>query len=156
MTANFTLFFVVVFLAATRIGWEWPYIAKLMPVYIAAVPGLLLALLQLYRDMTDWEKRRGGGGGGIEMDEVFTTGLDRGTARRRTLIFFAWFIGGAMAVWLLGIVIALPLLALLYALVEGREKWPVSLLMAAATFLLIWGLFEYLLEMRWPSGALFQ
>ena len=74
---------------------------------------------------------------------------------RRTLVFFAWFIGGAMAIWLLGIVIALPLLALLYALVEGREKWPVSLLMTAATFLLIWGLFEYLLEMRWPAGALF-
>jgi hypothetical protein len=41
-------------------------------------------------------------------------------------------------------------------LVEGRERWTVSLLMAAATFLLIWGLFEYLLEMKWPAGALFD
>ncbi len=156
MTANFTLFFVAVFLLATRLGWEWPYIAKLMPVYVAAIPGLVLALVQLYRDIMGWEKGRREGDGGIEMDEVFKSELDQETERRRTIVFFAWFIGGAAAIWLLGIVVALPLLALLYALVEGRERWPVSLLMAAATFLLIWGLFEYLLEMRWPSGALFQ
>ncbi len=156
MAANFTLFFVAVFLVATWIGWEWPYIAKLMPVYVAAIPGLVLALVQLYRDITGWEKGRREGGGGIEMDEVFKSELDQGTERRRTIVFFAWFIGGAVAIWLLGIVLALPLLGLLYALVEGREKWTVSLLMAAATFLLIWGLFEYLLEMKWPAGALFQ
>jgi len=156
MTANLTLFFIVVFLAATRMGWEWPYIAKLMPVYVAAIPGLLLALVQLYREMTDWEGRRGRKEGGIEMDEVSISRLDRRTEMRRSAAFFAWFIGGAMAIWLLGIVIALPLLALLYTLVEGRERWMVSLLMAAGTFLLIWGLFEYLLEMKWPSGALLQ
>jgi len=156
MTANLTLFFIVVFLAATRVGWEWPYIAKLMPVYVAAVPGLVLALVQLYREVTDWEGRRGKKGGGIEMDQVMMTGLDRRTEIRRTITFFAWFIGGALAIWLLGIVIALPLLILLYTLVEGREKWWVSALMAAATFALIWGLFEYLLEMRWPKGMLWD
>ncbi|HEV8344474.1 MAG TPA: tripartite tricarboxylate transporter TctB family protein [Candidatus Binatia bacterium] len=156
MTANLTLFFVVVFLVATWMGWEWPFIAKMMPVYVAAIPGVLLAVVQLYRDITDWDKRRGKKGGGTEMDEVFMTGLDRRTERQRTIVFFAWFISGALAIWLLGIVIALPLLALLYALVEGRERWTVSLVMAAGTFLLIWGLFEYLLEMRWPPGALFR
>lgn len=156
MTAHFTFFVATVFVVATWVGWEWPYIAKLMPVYVAAIPGLLLALVQLYRDATDWEGRRGEKDGGLDMDEVLTVRLDKRTETRRTWVFFAWLIGGAVAIWLLGIVIALPLLALLYALVEGREKWPVSLLMAAATFLLIWGLFEYLLEMRWPSGALFQ
>ncbi len=154
MRANFTLFFIVVFLAATRLGWEWPYIAKLMPVYVAAVPGLLLALVQLYREMTDWEGRRGRKDGGIEMDEVSVTNLDSRTELRRTVAFFAWFIGGASAIWLLGIVIALPLLVFLYTLVEGRERWTLSLLMAAGTFLLIWGLFEYLLEMRWPKGMI--
>lgn len=156
MTANLTLFFVAVFLVATRMGWEWPFIAKLMPVYVAAIPGLLLALVQLYRDITGWDGRRRKTGGGVEMDEVSMTGLDKRTEKRRTLVFFGWFIAGALAIWLLGIVIALPLLALLYALVEGRERWTVSLVMAAGTFLLIWGLFEYLLEMRWPPGALFR
>ena len=151
--AKLTLFFLIVFLAATALGWEWPYIAKLMPVYVAAIPGLILALVQLYRELTGW-KEKAGGGQGIEMDEVFIEGLDRKTEITRTLTFFGWFVGGAFAIWLLGIVIALPLLMLLYTLIEGKEKWVVSVLMAAGTFAFIWGLFEYLLEMRWPSGAL--
>ena len=156
MTGNLTLFFVVVFLVAVWLGWEWPFIAKLMPVYVAALPGLFLAVVQLYRDLTGWEGRQSNKGGSIDMDEVFMTGLDSRTEQRRTTMFFAWFIGGALAIWLLGIVIALPLLALLYALVEGRERWTVSLLMAGCTFLLIWGLFEYVLEMRWPHGLFFS
>ena len=156
MSVNFTLFFLLFFLAAVVTGWEWPYIAKLMPVYVAAIPGLLLTLVQLYRDGTGWEGRRGGDGGGIEMDEVFMTGLDKRTERRRTLSFFGWFVGAAVAIWLAGIVIALPLLGFLYGMVEGKERWRVSLLMAAGTFAFIWGLFEYLLEMRWPKGMLWD
>ena len=90
------------------------------------------------------------------MDEVYEMKLDRKTEFRRTVTFFSWFIGGALGIWLLGIVIALPLLVFLYALIEGREKWSTSLIMAACTYLLIWGLFEYMLESRWPQGLLFS
>ena len=154
MRANFTLFLLVIFVAAAVTGWEWPDIAKIMPVYVAAIPGIILVLVQLYRDATNWESRRGAGGG-IEMDEVYDVKLDKQVELRRTLFYFAWFIGGALGIWLLGIVISLPLLVFLYALVEGRERWSVSLLMAACTYALIWGLFEYMLETRWPPGMLF-
>jgi hypothetical protein len=154
MKANFTLFFLVVFVVAAWAGWGWPNIAKIMPVYVAAIPGLILVLVQLYREATNWEGRRGGAGG-IDMDEVSEVTLDKKVELRRTLSFFAWFIGGALGIWLLGIVIALPLLVLLYALIEGREKWVTSLIMAACTYLLIWGLFEWMLESRWPPGLLF-
>ena len=155
MKANFTLFFLLVFLVAAWAGWGWPNIAKIMPVYVAAIPGLILVLVQLYREATNWEGRRGGSGGGIEMDEVREVTLDKKVEFRRTLTFFAWFIGGALGIWLLGIVIALPLLVFLYARIEGKEKWITSLIMAACTYLLIWGLFEYMLESRWPPGLLF-
>jgi hypothetical protein len=155
MRANLTLFFLAVFLVAAWAGLDWPAIAKIMPVYVAAIPGLILVLVQLYREATDWEGRRGRTGGGMEMDEVQDVTLDKQTEFRRTLIFFAWFIGGAVGIWLLGIVIALPLLVLLYTLIEGREKWITSLLATACTYLLIWGLFEYMLESRWPQGLLF-
>ena len=42
MKANLTLFFLAVFLIAAWAGREWPNIAKIMPVYVAAIPGLVL------------------------------------------------------------------------------------------------------------------
>lgn len=155
MTASFTLFLVAIFTVAVWWGWEWPYIAKLMPVYIAAVPGLVLGVTQLIGEASGSESRRAKQAEGIEMDDTTKVELDEKTELRRTLVYFAWFIGGAAGIWLLGIVITLPLLAFLYMLVDGREKLVPSVIMAACTYGMIWGLFEYTLEMRWPPGLLF-
>ena len=144
-----------IFIGAVWWGWEWPYIAKLMPVYIAAVPGLVLGVTQLIGEASGSEARRAKKAEGVEMDDTTKVELDEKTELRRTLVYFAWFIGGAAGIWLLGIVITLPLLAFLYMLVEGREKLIPSVIMAACTYGMIWGLFEYTLEMRWPPGLLF-
>jgi hypothetical protein len=152
--ANLTLFFLVIFAVAAYVGWDWPNIAKIMPVYVAAIPGIILVSVQLYREGTDWERRRGRAGG-MDMDEVSEVKLDQQTELRRTLAYFAWFIGGALGIWLLGLVIALPLLVFLYTLIEGKEKWYVALIATACTYALVWGLFEYMLETRWPAGLLF-
>jgi hypothetical protein len=154
MAANFTLFLVAIFVGAVWWGWEWPYIAKMMPIYVAAIPGLVLALVQIGREVTGWERRRENRVQGIEMDDTYKAGADKQTELRRTLAYFAWFIGGAAGIWLLGIVIALPLLVFLYMLVEGREKLIPTAVMTVGTYGVIWGLFEYTLEMRWPPGFL--
>ncbi|HTF92911.1 MAG TPA: tripartite tricarboxylate transporter TctB family protein [Verrucomicrobiae bacterium] len=155
MKANLTLFFLLIFIVGAVIGWDWPNIAKIMPVYVAAIPGIILVLVQLYREVTGWQGRRGTAGG-IDMDEVSDVQLDRQTELRRTLGYFAWFIGGALGIWLLGLVIALPLLVFLYTLIEGKEKWYIALIAAACAYALVWGLFEYMLETRWPPGILFD
>jgi hypothetical protein len=93
-----TFFFVCVFLVAIKTGWEWPYIAKLMPVYIAAVPGLILCLVQLYRDVTAWDQTAGKETGGMDMDEVFEVNLDARTERRRRA--FLVVAGGTISIWL--------------------------------------------------------
>ena len=144
--------FLAFFLLAIRIGFEWPFIAKLMPVYIAAVPGAALCLWQLYRVTTGREQAAAGG---IEMDESFSQDLDAASERRRTVAFFAWFAGAALAVWLLGITVAVPLFVFLYCLVEGRERLWVALLMGAIAFLMIWGLFEGVFKVLWAEGVLF-
>jgi hypothetical protein len=154
MTASFTLFLVAIFLGAIWWGWEWPYIAKLMPVYIAAMPGLVLSVAQLIREASGAEERGAKEAEGVEMDDTYKAGADKKTELRRTLAYFAWFIGGAAGIWLLGIVITLPLLVFLYMLVEGRERLIPSIAMGACTYALVWGLFEYTLEMRWPPGLL--
>lgn len=155
MKADFSFFFLFIFLAAAIAGWQWPDIAKIMPVYVAAVPGLVLVFVQLYRDATGWEQQRRVLGG-IEMDEVADVKLDGKTEARRTLSFFAWLVGGAVGIWLLGIVITLPLLIFFYTLVEGKEKWSSALVMTACTYALVWGLFEYMLDTRWPPRTSFR
>jgi hypothetical protein len=155
MNYLFTYFLFFTFLAATVAGWSWPYIAKLMPVYVAAIPGLILIIAQLARDAFGKTSAAQTTGGSIDMDEVYDVKLEKSVEVRRTLIFFGWFIAGAVGIWLLGIVIALPVLVLLYTRLEGKESWITSLMMTAGTYLLIWGLFEYMLETRWPAGLLF-
>ena len=152
----FTLFLLAIFLIASVSGWSWPYIAKLMPVYVAAIPGLLLVLFQLTLDVSRKGRAHQSSAPGVDMDEVYTVKLEKKLEIRRTLTFFGWFISGALGIWLLGIVIALPLLVLLYTLIEGKERWINSLILTGCTYLLIWGLFEYMLETRWPSGLLFS
>ena len=156
MKANLTLFFLIIFVAAAVIGWDWPNIAKIMPVYVAAIPGLALVLIQLYRDATGWERSRSRASGGIDMDEVSDVQLDRKTEIQRTVTYFAWFIGGALGIWLLGLKYSLPLLVFLYGLIEGKEKWITALVMALCAYALVWGVFEYMLETRWPPGILFD
>lgn len=152
----FTVFFLAVFLFGVMVGWRWPFIASMMPVYTVAIPGVLLASIQLFRELVAWETTTGDASMAYQADEVFDVKIERRTEIWRTVGFFAWFAGGAVAIWLLGLIRALPLFMLLYTLIEGKEKWRVSLLMTAAVFLLVWGLFEYMLEIRWPAGALFR
>ncbi|MBI2986755.1 MAG: tripartite tricarboxylate transporter permease [Deltaproteobacteria bacterium] len=154
--AIFTLLLLGVFLAAIAAGLQWPLIAKLMPVYVAAIPGALFVLAQLFRDLTGRQAGEEPSSKGGDMDEVYDSGgLDFRTEVKRTMAFFGWTAGGATAVWLLGIVIALPLLILFYSLIE-QERWGVSLLTAAGGFAFLWGLIEHIMDMQWPPGFLFQ
>ncbi len=156
MKADFALFFLAIFVGAAIWGWEWPNIAKIMPVYVAAIPGLILVIMQLYREATGWEHSRSRASGGMDMDEVSEVQLDRKTELQRTLTFFAGFIGGALGIWLLGLTYSMPLLVFLYGWLEGKEKWYVALIMALCAYALVWGVFEYMLETRWPPGILFD
>ncbi|MDP2643448.1 MAG: tripartite tricarboxylate transporter permease [Desulfobacterales bacterium] len=153
----FTLFSLCLFLTAIAVGLQWPLIAKLLPIYLAAIPGVLMALTQIFSEM----KGRPGAAEAArskkeDQDAILENGLDFATEVKRTLVFCGWFFGGAVAVWLLGIVIALPLLLFSYSLIEGREKWWVSMVTAAGGVVFVWGVFEFVMDVQWPGGALFQ
>ncbi len=151
-----TLFFIAIFLWAIVRSWDWPLIAKLMPIYVAAVPCLVMGLIQLSQDTLVRDTGGATRPDGIEMDETFKEGLNRGVEIRRTLAFFGWLSGGAVGVWLVGIVYSLPLFMLLYMRIEGKEKWWISLTYGVAAYFTVWGLFEGVFKIIWPEGLLFQ
>lgn len=84
-----TLFFLAVFLPAIYYGWDWPVIAKLMPVYWVAIPGAVLATVQLAREMVGWQTPTGEFSAASQADEAFSTKLDRRTEIWRTATYFA-------------------------------------------------------------------
>lgn len=152
--AILTVLFLLIFIQAIVMGWDWPFMAQLMPLYVVALPGLILGLMQLLRDLTARTVARAGGDQRVEMDEVFRSRLSRRVEIARTFSFFTWYAVAGIAIWLFGIVIAMPSFVFLYSLAEGREKWWTPLLLAAGAFLLLWGLFEGLFKIVWPTGYL--
>ena len=151
-----TVFFLAVFVGAIYYGWDWPLIAKLMPVYWVAIPGAVLATLQLGREVVGWQTPAGEFNPASQVDEVFSTKLDRRAEIWRTVTYFAWFSGGAVSVWLLGMSWGLPLWVFLLTRLGCGERWHVSLLMAVGAFGFMSGIFEYYMDVRWPPGLLFQ
>ena len=121
---------------------------------------LIPAFIPSRRNFTAKRHWVGRGGAAVQpawsMDEVQRCAADKANRTEA-------HIGGILLVhrrrarhWLLGLVFALPLLVFLYTLIEGKEKWYIALIATACTYALVWGLFEYMLETRWPPGILFD
>ena len=147
ISVGFCLFFAVeIYLAR-----DWLFQAKLFP-WTIGIPGLVLSLLQVWRDWTGWVPKYAGG---AQVDETYERTVPLRTELLRILAFFGWMIGTGLAIWLLGFSVAIPLFFFLYTKVEARESWLFSLGMGAGALAFSWGLFEVYLGLRWPPGLLF-
>src|SRR5437016_1401787 len=124
----------------------WPWKAALFPLAIGIPLFCLAATEALWvlfgkREMQTEAK-----------DFQLTTG--EGSARR-TAIAFGWMLGFFAAIALLGFNIAVPLFMLLYLKLQGREGWPVTIVLTLAVWGVFYGLFEMLLHLPFPAGWLF-
>lgn len=131
---------------------DWRLQARLYP-WAVGIPMLVLALVQLVLDLRGIEptKRHDD----APVDVQFAARTDPVVARRRTLNIFSWIVGYIVAIWLIGFSYSVPLVIFLYLKVQSRERWPLSIALTAAAWLLFWGLFDRLLHLPFPQGALF-
>jgi len=91
--------------------------------------------------------------------QILDTGFDEeGLSRRlimiRTLRLTAWFSGMLAAIWLVGYHVAVPMFVFFYLVVFGESKWWGAAIAAATFFLIIYGLFDLVLDTEWPEPAL--
>ena len=145
---TFSLFILLLFVYAVWEASEWGLRARLFP-WSVAIPGVVLAILQLNLDFTGLFKRRAPI---VSKEDTETTTLEV----RRTLDIVGWIVGLFMAIWLVGFSWAVPLGTFLYLKVGAREKWPISLVLT----LLAWGsfyvVFVYYLHVPFPDGLIFE
>ncbi|HKY08290.1 MAG TPA: tripartite tricarboxylate transporter permease, partial [Candidatus Binatia bacterium] len=69
--------------------------------------------------------------------------VDPIVARQRTVEITCWIVGFFLAIWVLGFVPASAIATFLYLKLGAGEKWPVTLAVTAACWLLFFGLFDY-------------
>ena len=75
---------------------------------------------------------------------------------RRTIHILSWIPGFLAAIWLLGLIVALPLMTFLYLKLEAREKWSLSLILTFVLWGFLYGLFVHTLHLPFPVGILFN
>jgi len=125
----------------------WPWKAALFPLMIG-IPLFCLAAAEALWALF--------GTAPVESGEAkdFRLSVGKETGRR-TAVALAWIIGFFAAILLLGFPIAVPLFVLAYLKLQGRESWPVTVVMTVAVWAVFYGLFDRLLHLPFPAGWLF-
>ena len=77
-------------------------------------------------------------------------------ASRRTAGIFGWIAGYFVAIWLLGFSLAGPLCTFVHLKFGARERWLITLIFCAVSWLLIYGLFDRVLHVPFPTGKLLE
>ncbi|OLB98906.1 MAG: hypothetical protein AUH30_06545, partial [Candidatus Rokubacteria bacterium 13_1_40CM_68_15] len=119
--------------------------AGLFP-WAVGVPGILLGLGQLARDLTGRRETRA--------DGEPASDVPPDVARRRSIEICAWIAGFWVAFWLLGFSLATLVATFLYLKVGARERWPITILLSVFGFAFVYGLFEKALGVPFPPGQL--
>lgn len=137
-----------------------PMQAKLFPMIIGVV-GLTLVLITLASELRKAFAAEGEGASGSgKVDDArragdFTiTELEKTReGRLRALEQFGWLAGLLIGLWLLGFYITLPLMMGLY-LLRHSEKPVLVAAMTVGTAIMVWGVFNKLLNLPFPEGQL--
>jgi putative tricarboxylic transport membrane protein len=147
--AAFSLALVVIFAAALWQSRKFSFTAGFFP-WVLGFPVFALAIVQFILDLM--------GRGGRSKDERLAeaaTNLPQDVVNRRTAGVFGWTFGWLVAIWLFGFIIGAPLCTFIQLKVGEREKWPLTLILTAAAWAFIYGVFDRLLHVPFPKGEVF-
>jgi len=149
----FDLALIVFFAIFVYEAREWRLQARLYP-WAIGIPMLALSVIHFVRELKGGNDRPSTRPPATPVDFQFTQGMDSAVARRRAINIFSWIFGFFAGIWLFGFVVAVPGLVFLYLKVQSREGWRLSLALTGAAWLVLWGLFDRLLRLPFPDGAI--
>ncbi len=145
----FDLAIVIIFILALWGSRHFNFRAGLFPWAIGFIV-LAMAIAQLVMDFMGREGRRSD-------DRLAEAGaeLPLDVINRRTVGIFGWIIGYLVAIWLFGFSIGGALCTFIQLKIGARERWLITLILTACGWALIYGLFDRVLHVPFPTGQLF-
>jgi TctA family transporter len=142
-----TLTVVVVLAAALWQSRDFGFRAGLFP-WSIGIPLLALAALLLVIQIAGKEKLPAGA------LAAWDPGIPASVERRRTAGILGWIAGFLVAIWLLGFTLGGTLCTFLALKAGSRERWPISLAIAAGAAAFVYFVFERGLRVPFPPGQI--
>lgn len=146
-----TIFFIAAFGYIVVEAWDMPIQAKLYP-WTVGVIALALLVWQLAVEVLPAKGEESDATG---MDIDFTEEENSPEGRRRAAELFGWVYAYAAMLYMFGFYLTIPLVAFLYML-RHREDPILTVVLPASAGLATWGLFDNLLHLPFPPGAVFE
>jgi TctA family transporter len=151
----FALFILLVFgyvVYQAKYGFgSWEPRAALFP-WVIGLPCLVLAIYVFMKDSLQTTRKVQVEGSALWSEPE----VDPMIERQRTFAISCWIVGFFAAIWIFGFVPASALATFLYLKFGAGEKWPISLVLTAACWLFFFGVFDYALQLPFPSGSFFE
>ena len=151
--ALFSLIVLIFFCVFVYEAKEWRMQARLYP-FAIGIPMLIFAIVQFILDLKG-VKAKQSSSDGAPMDFQFQqTDVSPEDVRKRTITMFSWMFGFFAAIWLVGYVIAIPLMVFGYLKFQSNERWGLSIMLTVIAFVFFYALFVRLLNLPFPDGTL--
>lgn len=134
---------------------EWHFLAKIGPTVVASVLIIAGTISLAYKVFVIPAQAGMAGGGGIHMDLASDhETLPNKLVLMRTTRFFGWFVAFLASTALIGMLPTVPLMVVAFMRIEGREPWRLSLIVAVCVTAFLYGVFDQILHIAWPSSLL--
>ncbi|MDI7260027.1 MAG: tripartite tricarboxylate transporter TctB family protein [Thermodesulfobacteriota bacterium] len=127
--------------------------AAIFPVAVAG-PGLLLVLIQLYREIRISLNPERASDNEAVIDVATDTTMPTKVIYARGLRYLSWILGLYGAIYVIGFKMSIPLFFVLFMRVEGKTPWRVIVPVTLVSLYLIYFHFQTLLGVFWPDSLL--
>lgn len=148
------VFFIGVALYMLLTAQEWNFMARIGPTAVATALIVAATISLGYKVLVTKAPTEPVQGGAIHMDVGLDESLTGSVVLKRSAGFFVWFLTFLAATALIGLLPTIPLIIVAFMRIEGREPWTLSLIVAAGTTAFIYGVFDQLMNVAWPSNLL--
>lgn len=152
------LFFIGVGIYMLVTAQGWVFLARVGPTVVASILIVAGTLSLMNKVFVAPPPAGATQAGGIHMDVASSN--DERLANRTVLLraarFFGWFLAFLACMGLIGMIPTVPLMIVAFMRVEGRESWRLSLILALCVTALLYGIFQQIIHIPWPSSLLGQ